>query len=387
TDALIEQLAALLGVSPAGLLTVGARRGTMLRLLEDAASRSKEAGRRVLLVIDGLDEDSGIATGPSIAALLPRRSPNEVRVLVASRPHPPVPDDVADDHPLRAISPRQLEVSEHARDVERRAKHELKQLLVGEQLQRDVLGLITAAGGGLTLDDLAQLTARPFFEIECLLGGVFGRSVGSRTPWQSAGYLDEQVYLFTHETLRLVAEQQYGTSLAAYRNRLHHWADTYRQWGWPAETPHYLRRSYPRMLASTGDLPRLVACATDQARHDRMRDLTGGDALAFTEISSAQQLILAQPDPDLTSLALLAVQREHLTTRNSNVPVELPAVWAMLGQPTRAESLAKGLPDKAKRAMALTQLARAAAAGGDHDRAARLLDEVESLVAQISDPC
>ena len=137
TDALIEQLAALVGESPASLLTAGARRGTMLRLLEDAAGRGREAGRRLLLVIDGLDEDSGTVTGPgrsSIAALLPRRPPPEVRVLVASRPHPPIPDDVAGDHPLRTISPRQLAVSEHARDVERRARHELTQLLAGSQL-------------------------------------------------------------------------------------------------------------------------------------------------------------------------------------------------------------------------------------------------------------
>ncbi|MDQ2790104.1 MAG: hypothetical protein M3Y73_10440, partial [Actinomycetota bacterium] len=105
-DALIEQLAALVGESPAGLLTPGARRGTLLRLLDDAASRSREAGRRLLLVIDGLDEDSGTATGPSIAALLACRPPAEARVLVASRPHPPIPDDVTGDHPLRAISPR-----------------------------------------------------------------------------------------------------------------------------------------------------------------------------------------------------------------------------------------------------------------------------------------
>jgi hypothetical protein len=252
-------------------------------------------------------------------------------------------------------------------------------------LQSDVLGLITTAGGGLTLGDLEQLTERPPFEIERLLGGVFGRSVGSRTGATSAGYLDERVYLFTHETLRLVAEQQYGASLAAYRGRLHSWAGTYRQRGWPTDTPHYLLRSYPRMLASSGDLPRLVACATDQIRHDRMRYLTGGDALAVTEIGTAQQLILAQPDPDLTSLAHLAVQREHLTTRNSDVPFELPAVWAMLGQPTRAESLAKGLPDSARQATALTQLAQAAAAGGDHDRATRLTAAAE-VTAQVSDP-
>ena len=380
TDALIEQLAALVGESPAGLLTAGARRGTMLQLLEDAAGRGREAGRRLLLVIDGLDEDSGTATGPgraSIAALLPRRPPPEVRVLVASRPHPPIPDDVAGDHPLRTISPRQLAVSEHARDVEYRARHELTQLLAGSQLQRDVLGLITAAGGGLTLDDLEELTEQPPYEIEGLLGGLFGRSVGSRIGATSAGYPDGRVYLFTHETLRLVAEQQYGASLAAYRDRLHTWAETYRQRGWPATTPHYLLRSYPRMIASSGDLLRLAACATDQVRHDRMRGLTGGDALAYTEISTAQQLILDQPDPDLASLALLAVQREHLTDRNANVPTTLPAVWAKLGQRTRAEALAHSISDPGSRASALGLLAKVVAADGDPDQA-------ETLIAQIA---
>ncbi|MGH3780150.1 MAG: trypsin-like peptidase domain-containing protein [Pseudonocardiaceae bacterium] len=65
-DALIEQLAALLGESPIGLLTVGARRGTMLRLLDNAASRSRETGRRLLLVIDGLDET--VAPPPAVPA-------------------------------------------------------------------------------------------------------------------------------------------------------------------------------------------------------------------------------------------------------------------------------------------------------------------------------
>jgi len=42
------------------------------------------------------------------------------------------------------------------------------------------------------------------------------------------------------------------------------------------------------MLASNGGLTRLV-CATDQVRHNRVRDLTSGDAIAFTEIGTAQQ--------------------------------------------------------------------------------------------------
>src|SRR5262249_28563748 len=141
---LIDQLAALVGESPPSLLTAAARLGAMQQLLNDAARRSRELGRRLLLVIDGLDEDKG--TDLSIAALLPPCPPPEVRVLIASRPHPPVPDDVDEDHPLRTIQPRRLDVSEHARGIERRAKLELTPLLdrtsgPGEgTLQDDVLG-------------------------------------------------------------------------------------------------------------------------------------------------------------------------------------------------------------------------------------------------------
>lgn len=387
TDALIEQLAALVDESPAGLPTAGARRGTMLRLLEDAASRSREAGRRLLLVIDGLDEDCSGSGRPSIAALLPRRPPPEVRVMVASRPHPPIPDDVTGDHPLRTVIPRNLAVSEYARDVETRAKHELVQLLTGQQLQRDVLGLITGAGGGLTQGDLEALTQEPPYEIGRLLGGVFGRSVASRAGSAAAGQRpDERVYLFAHETLRLVAEQQYGDSLAGYRARLHDWAGTWRHQGWPADTPQYLLRSYPSMLARSGDLPRLVACATDEARHDRMRDLTGGDAMAFTEISTTQQLILAQPEPDLAGLALLAVQRERLTDRNSDLPIELPAVWARIGHLARAEALAHSIPDPDHRTEALADLSEVLAGHNEFAWATRLAGEAELLTGNIADP-
>ena len=339
-------------------------------------------------MIDGLDEDSGAATGPSIAALLPRQPPPGVRVLVASRPHPPIPDDVLDDdHPLRTLRPRQLDVSGHARSVEQRARSELGQLLKGEPLHRGVLGLITAAGGGLTVDDLAELTGRESAQIAGLLGGAFSRSLGSRTGPLSAGYPDKRVYLFAHDTLRVVAEQHYGEGLDTYRDRLHQWAATYRQRGWPAGTPHYLLRGYPQLLASVEDLPRLVACATDQARHNRMRGLTGGDALALTEISTAQQLILKQPSPDLTSLALLAVQADDLTGRNAYIPDELPAAWARIGQPDRAEGLASGIPnDRGQRTVALTRLVAAVAASGDHDRAARLADEAETLIRQRTEP-
>jgi hypothetical protein len=64
-----------------------------------------------------------------------------------------------------------------------------------------------------------------------------------------------------------------------------------------------------------------------------MLGLTGGDALALTEITTTAALILRQPVPDLAALILLALARDDLAERNSNLPVNLPAVWITLGQP------------------------------------------------------
>ncbi|MEU8175585.1 trypsin-like peptidase domain-containing protein [Microbispora hainanensis] len=378
-SALIEQLAALARGDPAAPPTAGARLGTMLRLLEETASRSREAGRRLLLVIDGLDEDTGTSMGPSIASLLPRRPPQGVRILVASRPHPSIPGDVASDHQLRTLRPRLLDQSEHARAVEHLATLELSRLPMREPLQHDVLGLITASGGGLTLDDLAHLTGREPYEIEQVLRVSFARSVLGRTGIPSAGYSDEPAYLFAHETLRLAAHKT--LRLAAYRDRLHAWAAMYQNRSWPADTPHYLLRGYQHMLAEAGDLPRLVACGTDQDRHGRMRALTGGDALALSDVNLAQQHLLRQEVPDLTRLGLLAVEQDHLRARANSIPAELPAVWARIGQPDHAEGLVSGISDWGTRGDALCGLVAASTAVGDRERAARLADEVHALAS------
>jgi hypothetical protein len=52
-------------------------------------------------------------------------------------------------------------------------------------------------------------------------------------------------------------------------------------------------------LGELGDLPRMIDCALDAARHDRMLSLTGGDAAALAEASATLERIAAQDDPDL----------------------------------------------------------------------------------------
>ncbi|WP_158228089.1 trypsin-like peptidase domain-containing protein [Pseudonocardia sp. MH-G8] len=377
-EAVSEQLAAL-ARRPAGApATTAARRRDLLALLDDAAARCRETGRRLVLLVDGLDEDTGPAgRTASIASLLPRRPPEGTVVLVTSRPHRPLPSDVPAGHPLHRCAPRWLPPSTHARDGEAFARQELAERLREGPLHEELLGLITASGGGLGRDDLAALTGTSPFAVQDLLAGAFGRSTATRAR-QLTGGVPARGYVLAHRTLQEIAEREFGAArLAQLRDRLHGWAGSYRSRGWPADTPVYLLRDYQRVLAMAGDRERLTALATDERRHDRMLEATGGDALALDEIALARPA--DERRPDLTAAVRLAVRREELTGRNRQTPVRLPAVWAALGRLPRAEALARGIPQRGRRTGAFAAAALAAARAGR-------LDDAEVLAASVTDP-
>jgi transcriptional regulator with XRE-family HTH domain len=191
TQVLAEQLADLLGQSLPAALPEATREAFLLGLLTQAATACQETGGRLVLVVDGLDEDRGVTTGPdahSIAGLLPGDPPAGMRVIVAGRSNPPIPDDVPDWHPLRdpAII-RPLPPSSHARDVQRLGRQELQRLLHGSQAEQDVLGSLAAARGGLTGPDLAELGGIPLWEAEDILHTAAGRTFTSRPSSNSPG--------------------------------------------------------------------------------------------------------------------------------------------------------------------------------------------------------
>ena len=111
----------------------------------------------------------------------------------------------------------------------------------------------------------------------------------------------------------------------------------------------------------------MIDCARDGVRHDRMLDLTGGDAAALTEIRTALDLIAVQDVPDLASALCLACHRDLLTDRNAYIPAGLPAVWASLGQtPRRGPRRLYHRPDR--QAEALARVAEALAGAGHTSR-------------------
>ncbi|MEW2427829.1 trypsin-like peptidase domain-containing protein [Micromonospora sp. NPDC047644] len=370
TEALVDQLAKILGRELPPSTGPAARDALRRQLLADAACRAAASRQRLVIVVDGLDEDTGTSPGsevPSIASLLPPRPGPGLKVIVSGRPHPPIPADVPDDHPLRRCRVVELTPSPHAEGIAREATRELGRHLASDGVPRDLVGLLTASGGGLALDDLAELTALPRHAIDDVLNGVFGRTIERR----------EGVFLFAHDALRTMAVERLGSAeLARYRDRIHQWADRYRGRGWPVETPDYLLRGYSGLLRETRDLPRMVASGTDQARHDCMLSRLHADTAALADIEAAQRTLLTEPEPDLVSIGRLAVHHDFLVHRNLTIRPDIPELWAQLGLMDRAATLAESITDPGRREAALERVLIQAVSGRDWERVAGMLRQI-----------
>ena len=388
SDIVLEQLLDLLGEPRPTFLTEATRDAHLLGAMTRAAALCRGSGQRLVLVVDGLDEDQGTVSSAgthSIASLLPADPPDGMRIIVAGRLNPPVPSDVPDRHPLRdpAIV-RILARSTFAEVVRHDAERELKKILRGPTTDRDLLGLITAAGGGLSGEDLSHLTGMAAWEVDDHLGAVTGRMYVPRPGnWQPA----MKIYVLGHEELQQQANRYLGSDLIAdYRAKLHRWADSYKAARWPPNTLDYLFRGYFRLLQATRDHERMLAYATDRERHNRMLDLAGGDTSALAEIGVTQEAFLEEVTVDLMSMSRLAVHRTALERRNEAIPSNLPVVWAQLGRVNRAEALARSITDSPQQIRAIASVVRQLASIHDRRVPQVLNAQAERSLAAIDEP-
>ncbi|MCX3285648.1 hypothetical protein OR263_02720 [Streptomyces sp. NEAU-H22] len=317
----------------------------LLHALERVASNCATLGKRLVLLVDGLDEDRSVDMpqgGHSIAALLPSQPPHGMRIIVAGRPHPPIPRDVPPEHPLRTHTiNRRLARSPYAAAIRVEAENALDELLEKGGLAYELLGLVATAGGGLSAADLAELTQTRELRVRRTLNGIDGR-IFLTSP--SILTSREEVYLLGHEEIQSAALEILDASeTAEYRNRICFWADRYQEQAWPAETPEYLLRGYVQMLRSIGDLSRLSTLAYNSDRHERLWRATGSDIDALTEVATALDLHQARAQEgqsDVITALLLAMARDALRDHINNVPEELVNAWAILGDTDRAINLA-----------------------------------------------
>ncbi|WP_112584329.1 hypothetical protein [Micromonospora noduli] len=384
----LEQLLALLGEDLPPLLNDATQDAHLLGLLDDAADACHERGESLVLVVDGLDEDRGVTVGTeahSIAALLPERLPASMKVIVSRRPNPPIPTDVGVRHPLLdPAAVRALEPSPAAQVVRGDMERELDSLLLGLPEERDLLGTLVAAGGGLTASDLSSLTGLPEAKVERQLSVVSGRSFSRRDshyPTVSA----PDVFILAHEELQETARRTLGSDgLQPYRDRLDEWAGGHADKGWREPVPDYLLFGYHSLLLAEGNLPKATDLVTNPSRYDRILDRSGSDADALSQINSVLRAATIDGQ-NLPVAAKLAVHRDHLLDRNSAMTIKLPLAWAKIGHFSRAERLVRLTVQPETECFVLALLSGEMHHRGQVDRAEELLREASAVSASFPD--
>ena len=381
-------------------------------LLEEAARACVDRGRRLLVLIDGLDEYDPTTASLDLADWLPgdRTLPDQAMLLAASRAGAGVRLPPA--HPLSGFVER-ITSSEAATEIQQAAHAELDRAVrTPGGFLLPLLCCLVVAGSGLTASDMCALLKRrgrdaDVSEIQAQLRSSLGRSLMRLPHPEGTG---TQVYAFAHDTLLAEARFRFAGDLPTYEDLLDAWAGEYAQSDWPDGTPRYLLAPYTRELArrardpatpdahcgkaTSGPLGQLSALARSPSRHALLLRTTGSDYAALIEIRDAQRLIAAQEVPDLRALVELAVYRHAISIRNQSIPPGLPAVWARLARFDHAEALAHTVTDPttrtwalgATRTWALSELASAAAQAGDRDRASRLAADAEALARAITRP-
>ena len=156
------QLAEILGDEYTERVSEPASQNTEFRqLLRRAATacQSDKNPRPLVLVIDGVDEDSyyedpDAPGAKSILSLLPRHLPEGVKLVTASRPNPRMPEDIVCNASRVVVSLKPSPIAQekiNQKDIETFFKSDLAV---------DIGAFLAACGGSLTVDELRQLIAR-----------------------------------------------------------------------------------------------------------------------------------------------------------------------------------------------------------------------------------
>ena len=398
-DVLTRQLALLAdrrGYLPPPFLSERAH--DLVDLLDEAARACAERGRRLLVLIDGLDEYDPTTTSLDLPAWLPSAStlPLEAMLMVASRAGADI--RVPLPHPLRYhVQP--ITASEAATEVRHAARAELERALTTPGgLIFPLVCCLAVADSGLTSGELRVLLRRrgrdaDVGEIEALLGRSLGRSL-IRLPDHDGG--ETQVHVFAHDSLLAEARALLAADLTTYEDLFDAWAGDYAQRDWPIDTPRYLLRPYTRELArrardpATPDLrcqaavDQLFMVVTQHHRLVRLFERTGNPAVPDRDIVAAQHTTVdtrsrsgLDADEVVFRLAVLALRRRPLTGARVGVATRIAVVWARLGRGHAATDLAAGIGVPKRRAEALSKVAVVLAEIGQPGSALRAVAEID----------
>ena len=302
------QLAEILGDEYTERVSEPASQNTEFRqLLRRAATacQSDKNPRPLVLVIDGVDEDSyyedpDAPDAKSILSLLPRHLPEGVKLVTASRPNPRMLEDIVCNASRVVVSLKPSPIAQekiNQKDVETFFKSDLAV---------DIGAFLAACGDSLTIDELRQLIARhrhlenvPSRDVKACVD----HSPGRMLMRVNVGFGDREIpsYTLGHDAVlrsvlheiapHLVGEcggvedavwwaQIRDKALTPYREVVRKWVEDQADEGWSVVTPNYLLSGACFNLMLNHD----VQVVLDPGRYNEMWRRFGRRALVLRMI-------------------------------------------------------------------------------------------------------
>jgi len=243
-----------------------AQRTEFRQLLRRAATacRSETVPRPLVLLIDGIDEDSyfenpdGVGA-KSILSLLPRRLPEGVKIITASRPNPRLPEDVQCVAKRRIVSLRPSPIAE--KSINRK---DMKTFFRSD-IAVNIGAFLAACGGVLTVKDLSKLLTMCGYQRTRTwdVREYVDRSPGRILTPVNVGFDGQEVLAYrlghdvvTRAVIRELDPDSFGEgdepederwwapirekALAPYRAIIRDWVEECADRGWGYSTPSYV---------------------------------------------------------------------------------------------------------------------------------------------------
>jgi len=307
---------------------------TLLALLEYTAKTVGEAGKRLVLIIDALDEDRSAERELSyILARLPKNNVPNLVIILSCRPNPNMQDIVGLDvnHPVRHCPVHLLEQSPHAIAQKEIAAKALEEICDKGQDFIDIIALMVVAEGGLSASDLSELTGVLNFKITRLFDNQdTGRTFRIVAAENIPHFADSpKRYVFGHDEIRRQAESGFVDGNATlYLEYLRKWCANYAEINWPWNTPHYLMTDYLMLLANNQQWVNLADVLIDHDFLSHVSQVCLSCSLYFQLINETIDALSKAKNVDFLRIGLLSESRALLALRDSNIPTELPILFA-----------------------------------------------------------